>query len=108
LAAPLLAGVNSLVVQANCHRVVKLSGVLQEFAPMSECIENVHGIRYAYLIEGERRRQAMAATSAGSTKQRRAYFIGKLLWAKGGRRTPMVVRMTFLDKAWAALMTHYH
>lgn len=50
---------------------------------MSECIENVHGIRYAYLIEGERRRQAMAATSAGSTKQRRAYFIGKLLWAKG-------------------------
>ena len=37
LAAPLLAGVNSMVVQANCHRVVKLSGVLQEFAPMGEC-----------------------------------------------------------------------
>jgi digalactosyldiacylglycerol synthase len=82
LAAPLLAGVNSLVVQANCHRVVKLSDVLQEFAPMSECIENVHGIRYAYLLEGERRRVSRSAT-IGSTKQRRAYFIGKLLWAKG-------------------------
>ncbi len=75
-------GLNSLVVQANCHRVVKLSDVLQEFAPMSECIENVHGIRHAYLLEGERRTVSMLAI-AGSTKQRRAYFIGKLLWAKG-------------------------
>jgi digalactosyldiacylglycerol synthase len=75
--------VNSLVVQANCHRVVKLSGVLQEFAPMSECVENVHGIREAYLMEGERRRLSMATVTTGNTKQRRAYFIGKLLWAKG-------------------------
>lgn len=89
LAAPLLAGVNSMVVQANCHRVVKLSGVLQEFAPMGECIENVHGIRETYLKEGERRRQMMstAATTMTTTtpvrSRRRAYFIGKLLWAKG-------------------------
>lgn len=80
---------NSLVVQANCHRVVKLSGILQEFAPMSECIENVHGIRESYLEEGRRKRASIAtaaSASAGgscSKERRRAYFIGKLLWAKG-------------------------
>jgi len=79
LAAPLLAGVNSLVVQANCHRVVKLSGVLQEFAPMSECIENVHGIRETFLKEGMRRRMSTIPVN----EKGRAYFIGKLLWAKG-------------------------
>jgi len=78
LAAPLLAGINSLVVQANCHRVVKLSGVLQEFAPINrEYIENVHGIRETYLKEGRRRRTSTVIT------EKRAYFIGKLLWAKG-------------------------
>jgi len=78
LAAPLLAGVNSLIVQANCHRVVKLSGVLQEFAPTNrDYIENVHGIRETYLKEGRRRRASTAIT------EKRAYFIGKLLWAKG-------------------------
>ncbi|KAL7541603.1 hypothetical protein ACHAXR_011067 [Thalassiosira sp. AJA248-18] len=80
LAAPLLAGVNSLVVQANCHRVVKLSGVLQEFTPMSECTENVHGIRETYLKEGQRRR--MSTKMAPANEKRKAYFIGKLLWAK--------------------------
>lgn len=85
LAAPLLASVNSLVVQANCHRVVKLSGVLQEFAPMSECVVNVHGIRESYLKEGQRRRASMTSVAQlnNTDGQRRAYFIGKLLWAKG-------------------------
>ena len=84
VAAPLLAGVNSLVVNANCHRVIKLSGVLQEFAPLSECVENVHGIRETYLKEGRRRRRvSMSSASKISSEQRRAYFIGKLLWAKG-------------------------
>lgn len=83
VAAPLLAGVNSLVVQANCHRVVKLSGVLQEFGSVSECVENVHGIRQTFLKEGKRRRASLTSSSQISTEQRRAYFIGKLLWAKG-------------------------
>ena len=83
VAAPLLAGVNSLVVQANCHRVVKLSGVLQEFGSMSECVENVHGIRQTFLKEGKRRRASLTSSLQISTEQRRAYFIGKLLWAKG-------------------------
>ena len=85
-AAPMLARVNSSVVQANCHRIVKLSGVLQEFAPTIECIDNVHGVREVYLIEGERRRMVAATSKAvtrGNTKQRWIYYIGKLLWAKG-------------------------
>jgi digalactosyldiacylglycerol synthase len=85
LAAPLLAGVNSMVVQANCHRVVKLSGVLQEFAPFSECIENVHGIRDTFLKEGKRRKMSSSSstTTTSVRSRRRIYFIGKLLWAKG-------------------------
>ena len=85
-AAPMLARVNSSVVQANCHRIVKLSGVLQEFAPTIECVDNLHGVRDVYLMEGERRRIVAATSKAvtrGNTKQRWIYYIGKLLWAKG-------------------------
>ncbi len=86
LSSTLLAGVNRHVVQVNCHRVVKLSGVLQVFAPVIECIDNIHGVREVYLREGERRRLAAATSKVvtrGNTKQRWIYFLGKLLWAKG-------------------------
>ena len=89
LAAPLLAGVNSLVVQANCHKVVKLSGVLQEFLPGGEVVENVHGIREVFLKEGIRRATTtntayeVQAAEEKSAERRGVYFIGKLLWAKG-------------------------
>ena len=81
MAAPLLAGVNSLVVQANCHKVVKLSGVLQEFVPGGEVVENVHGIREVFLKEGQRRARAVATTEEEPVPKRGVYFIGKLLWA---------------------------
>jgi digalactosyldiacylglycerol synthase len=86
LSSSLLAGVNRHVVQLNCHRVVKLSSALQVFAPMIECVDNIHGVREVYLREGERRRLAATTSkvvSRGNTKQRWVYFIGKLLWAKG-------------------------
>jgi hypothetical protein len=78
LAAPLTAGVNSIVVQANCHRVIKLSGVLQSFIPGKEVECNVHGIRDTYLKEGLR--MSSSRTCSG---ERKAYFIGKLIWGKG-------------------------
>eukprot|EP00804_Cyclotella_cryptica_P001736 CCRYP_009098-RB/>CCRYP_009098-RB protein AED:0.03 eAED:0.03 QI:517/1/1/1/0.66/0.75/4/2715/734 len=79
LAAPLTAGVNSLVVQANCHKVIKLSGVLQSFFPGNEVVENVHGIRDTYLKEGLR----ICSSRLPSRRKRKAYFIGKLIWGKG-------------------------
>lgn len=79
LAAPLTAGVNSLVVQANCHKVIKLSGVLQSFFPGKEVVENVHGIRDTYLKEGRR----IFSSHLPFRGKRKAYFIGKLIWGKG-------------------------
>jgi len=78
LASPLTAGVNKLVVEANCHRVIKLSDVLQSFVPGKEVVENIHGIRDNYINEG--RRVCSSHTPPG---KRQSYFIGKLLWAKG-------------------------
>ena len=79
LASPLTAGVNSLVVKFNCHRVIKLSDVLQTFVPGKEVVENVHGIRDTYLEEG---RRVCSSQQPGACK-RKAYFIGKLIWGKG-------------------------
>ena len=79
LAAPLTAGVNSRVVQANCHRVIKLSDVLQSFVPGKEVVENIHGIRDSYLNEGRR----IGSTNATFSGNRKTYFIGKLIWGKG-------------------------
>lgn len=79
LASPLTAGVNSLVVKANCHRVIKLSDVLQSFVPGKEVVENVHGIRDTYLNEGRR----VCSTQPAASGKRKAYFVGKLIWGKG-------------------------
>ena len=94
LTAPILAGVNRLVVANNCHRVVKLSGVLQEFGG-SEVVENVHGIRQAYLDEGRRRHFRRRGGRGGGGG--RAYFIGKLLWAKGFDRL-LELQSSFRDR----------
>jgi len=72
---PLLYYVNQGMCRAYCHKIVKLSGALQEFAPEKEIISNVHGVRQKYLQIGD------SAVSAGFTKG--AYFVGKLAWPKG-------------------------
>lgn len=38
--------------RAYCHKIIKLSGTLQEFAPEKEVICNVHGVREKYLKIG--------------------------------------------------------
>merc|ERR1711871_162087 len=72
---PFLKVLNQQMGRAYCHKIIKLSGALQEFAPEKEIITNVHGVRTKYLEIGD------TATSRGFTKG--AYFVGKLAWAKG-------------------------
>lgn len=45
ITAPTIGLLSSIVVQAYCHRVIKLSETLPNFAPWKECTCNVHGVR---------------------------------------------------------------
>jgi len=94
-----LGVVNRLVVRAHCHKIIKLSAVLQEFfVPRNgrEVVCNVHGVREQFLKRGRRRAAASAIEEgpirppplpqSGSDESDcfpSVYFIGKLLWAKG-------------------------
>ena len=85
------------MVRAYCHSVIKLSDVLQTFAPEKEKTANVHGVRAEFLKEGMRRAQEAACLqtnekenvmhvmrrSQQEPEETTVYFIGKLLWAKG-------------------------
>ena len=99
--APAITMVSSAMVRAYCHKVIKLSAVLQTYAPEKEVVSNVHGVRAEFLKEGMRRSQQqldklntvhVAATTSSNvnnyyhsntTNSAGIYFIGKLLWAKG-------------------------
>lgn len=71
LTGPLVGVLSALMVRAYCDKVVKLSPVLQTYAPYKEVVSNVHGIRDEFFHVPQR----------ADTKK--IYFIGKLLWAKG-------------------------
>lgn len=91
--APAIAVMSSAMVRAYCHKVIKLSDVLQTFAPEKEETSNVHGVRSEFLKEGLRRSQEAQAQnndvaevmqrSQQEPEETTVYFIGKLLWAKG-------------------------
>jgi hypothetical protein len=89
---------SSAMVRAYCHKVIKLSSVLQTYAPEKEAVSNVHGVRADFLEEGRRRATStsllrssrhetslaeMVSSSDKRSGESKAYFIGKLLWAKG-------------------------
>jgi len=84
--APAIALMSSAMIRAYCHKVIKLSGVLQSFAPEKEVVANVHGVRSDFLNEGRRRAvsaQQQAPVDDDTATRTQAYFIGKILWAKG-------------------------
>jgi len=70
VAEPIVGALSAWMVQAYCDKVIKLSAVLQQYAPEKEVVCNVHGIRQEFLDV----RQPTA---------NKVYFLGKLLWAKG-------------------------
>lgn len=82
LAAPLVGAVSAWMVRAYCDKVVHLSATLPKYAPEKEIVCNIHGVR----------RDFFQTYSSGPGTQ--AYFLGKLLWAKG------LDRLLELEEVW--------
>ena len=85
--APAIQVMSSAMIRAYCHKVIKLSGVLQTYAPEKEAIENVHGVREDFIREGLRRASCTSKSSETIPLDEQTggqvYYIGKILWAKG-------------------------
>lgn len=44
---------NIIMARAYCHKIIKLSGVIQSLAPEKEVVCNVHGVRQKFLDVGQ-------------------------------------------------------
>lgn len=79
----------SWMCRAHCHRIIKLSGTLDKFAPEKELVENVHGCRKSFLDYGSQLSRELQLPSGkdhevfGPNASPKVYFIGKMLWSKG-------------------------
>ncbi|KAL3536031.1 hypothetical protein ACH5RR_004492 [Cinchona calisaya] len=75
----LVKHINNWVTQAYCHKVLRLSAATQDLPKSIIC--NVHGVNPKFLRIGEKvaeeRELGRQAFSKG------AYFLGKMVWAKG-------------------------
>jgi digalactosyldiacylglycerol synthase len=49
--APAIRLISAAMVRAYCHKVIKLSDVVQEFAPEKEITSNVHGVRQVLICQ---------------------------------------------------------
>uniref|UniRef100_A0A0D3HIG8 Digalactosyldiacylglycerol synthase 1, chloroplastic n=1 Tax=Oryza barthii TaxID=65489 RepID=A0A0D3HIG8_9ORYZ len=73
--------INNLVARAYCHKVLRLSGATQDLPKSMIC--NVHGVNPKFLEVGER--IAAERESGQHSFSKGAYFLGKMVWAKGYR-----------------------
>lgn len=79
----------SWMCRAHCHRIIKLSGTLDQFAPEKELVENVHGCRQTFLDHGIEVSKILKSADGknhpvfGANAEPKVYFIGKMLWSKG-------------------------
>lgn len=87
--APAMRLLCSWMCRAHCHRVIKLSGTLDQVAPEKELVENVHGVRGTFLDVGAELRwklwtpMILVDPVFAADADPSVYFIGKMLWSKG-------------------------
>ncbi|KAJ9554767.1 hypothetical protein OSB04_009381 [Centaurea solstitialis] len=81
LQAFLVKHINNLVTKAYCDKVLRLSAATQDLPKSVVC--NVHGVNPKFLTIGEK----MASEREGGHQSfsKGAYFLGKMVWAKGYR-----------------------
>ncbi|EFN54763.1 hypothetical protein CHLNCDRAFT_31413 [Chlorella variabilis] len=75
----LLKHINNWVCRIHCHKVVKLSDAVQPLP--KQTTEFVHGVAENFLDVGKKKSEP--APEGGKRFARGAYFIGKVVWAKG-------------------------
>ncbi|XP_039117105.1 digalactosyldiacylglycerol synthase 1, chloroplastic-like [Dioscorea cayenensis subsp. rotundata] len=77
----LVKHINNWVTRAYCHKVLRLSAATQDLPKSVIC--NVHGVNPKFLKIGEK----IAAERNGGQQSfsKGAYFLGKMVWAKGYR-----------------------
>lgn len=73
--------VNNWVTRAYCDKVLRLSGATQDLPKSVIC--NVHGVNPKFLMIGEK--IAEESTRGEQAFSKGAYFLGKMVWAKGYR-----------------------
>ncbi|KAJ6834396.1 digalactosyldiacylglycerol synthase 1, chloroplastic [Iris pallida] len=73
--------VNNLVARAYCHKVLRLSAATQDLPRSVIC--NVHGVNPKFLKVGEK--MAAERECGQQSFSKGAYFLGKMVWAKGYR-----------------------
>ncbi|GFP86126.1 digalactosyldiacylglycerol synthase 1 chloroplastic [Phtheirospermum japonicum] len=79
LQAFLVKHINNWVVRAYCHKVLRLSAATQDLPKSVIC--NVHGVNPKFLKIGEK--VAAEKDRGEQTFSKGAYFLGKMVWAKG-------------------------
>lgn len=79
LQAFLVKHINNWVTRAYCHKVLRLSAATQNLPRSIIC--NVHGVNPRFLHVGEK--VAADRESGKEVFSKGAYFLGKMVWAKG-------------------------
>lgn len=73
--------INNWVTRAYCHKVLRLSAATQDLPKSTIC--NVHGVNPKFLQIGEKLAAERVLGKPAFSKG--AYFLGKMVWAKGYR-----------------------